>query len=375
MTTRGMRRAGFLAESTALLHRASSPSDLRAQPGRYDFSMEEPVVVLGASAGGIEALSTIVAGLPEDLGAAVFVVLHIPAHAPSRLHEILAPRSRLPVAAARDGEPVRPGRIVVAVADRHLMLDEGAVRLTRGPKESRVRPSIDVLFRSAAAAYGRRAVGVVLSGTLDDGTAGLWAIKDRGGAALVQSPETSGHPWMPESAIRYVDVDAVVAIDDMAAEIVARVRTAAALPIGEEAPMPERMKVENLIAREGNGMRAGSLELGDKTAYTCPECHGALVEIKEGRLVRFRCHTGHAFTIKSLLADVTDAIDTSLWDTLRAIEERILILRQIEEMAKDEGAIGQAKAAGERAKAADDRVEALRRLLLDGTLFEHVTDP
>ena len=332
------------------------------------------VVVLGASAGGVQALSTIVAGLPEDLDAAVFVVLHIPAQSPSRLRDILARRSRLPVSPARDGEPIRAGRIIVATPDRHLMLDEGAVRVTRGPKESRSRPSIDVLFRSAAASCGRRAIGVVLTGLLDDGSAGLWAIKDRGGIALVQSPETCEQPSMPESAIRYVDVDAVVALDEMASEIVARVRSAAVASKVEAPAVSERMKVENLIAREGNGMRAGSLELGAKTSYTCPECHGALVQIKEGRLVRFRCHTGHAFTIRSLLADVTDAIDTSLWDTLRAIEERILILRQIEQMAVDDGATEQAQAAGERAKAADERVEALRELLRDGQTFQHLPD-
>src|SRR4051812_18931257 len=140
--------------------------------------MNHPVVVIGASAGGIPALTTLVAGLPSDLAAAVYIVLHIPAQAPSRLHDVLAKHARLPVSAARDGDPIRAGHIVVAIADRHLMVDTEKIRVTRGPRESRVRPAVDVLFRSAAASFGPRVIGVVLTGTLDDGTAGLWAVKD-----------------------------------------------------------------------------------------------------------------------------------------------------------------------------------------------------
>ena len=328
--------------------------------------MNNPIIVIGASAGGVPALTTLVAGLPPDFAAAVFIVLHISAQAPSRLHEILGRHAQLPVSAARDGDPIRPGHIVVAVTDRHLMVDIDKIRVTRGPKESRVRPAVDVLFRSAAASFGPQVIGVVLTGSLDDGTAGLWAIKDRGGLALVQDPKTAEFPSMPESASRYVKVDAVLPVEELASELVRRVKN---MPAREVAgPVPDRMKVENLIAREGNGLQAGSLELGEKSKYTCPECHGALVEIREGKLVRFRCHTGHAFTIKSLLADVTDAVDSGLWDTLRAVEERILLLRQIEEMARLDGAIKEADRSADHAHAAEERVELLRSMLMDGKM-------
>ena len=334
--------------------------------------MNHPIVVIGASAGGVSALTTLVAGIPSDFAAAVYIVLHIPAQAPSRLHEILARHARLPVTAARDEDPIRAGHIVVAVADRHLMVDGEMIRVTRGPKESRVRPAIDVLFRSAAASFGPQVIGVVLSGTLDDGTAGLWAIKDRGGVALVQDPKTAEFPSMPESASRYVEVDAMLPIEELPSELVRRVRNMPAKEV--TGPVPDRMKVENLIAREGNGLQAGSLELGDKSKYTCPECHGALVEIKEGKVVRFRCHTGHAFSIKSLLADVNDAIDSSLWDTLRAVEERILLLRQIEEMARLDGALTEADHSARHAEAAEERVELLRSMLMDGKIAGHLPD-
>jgi two-component system chemotaxis response regulator CheB len=330
------------------------------------------IIVIGASAGGVPALSELVGGLPDDLDAAIFIVLHVPPHSPSRLQDILGRCTRLSVVAAEDGAPIRTGQLVVAQADRHLMIDEKVVRVTRGPKESRVRPAIDVLFRSAAAAHGPRVIGVVLTGTLDDGTAGLWAIKDRGGIALVQQPETAEFPSMPESAIRNVAVDGVLSVQDMAAELMRRVKAPPA-PDGMR-PVPERMRVENLIGREGNGLEAGSMELGNVSKYTCPECHGVLVQIEEGTIVRFRCHTGHAFSIKSLLADVNDAIDTGLWATLRAVEERIMLLDQMQELATKAGATAVADAAGLQAASARERVETLRALVLDDNLFGHLPE-
>lgn len=328
------------------------------------------VVVMGASAGGVEALKRIVANLPGDLPAAVCIVLHIPSTQPSRLREVLSPVSRLPVLSADDGMPLQAGRIVVARPDRHLMVDRGRLRVTRGPKESRMRPAVDVLFRSAAAAYGPQVIGVVLSGGLDDGTAGLWAIKDRGGVALVQDPATADFPSMPESARAQVDVDAAVPLDRIASEIERRVRSMP-LPVAPPADVPERMQVENLIAREGNGLQAGSLALGTKTAYTCPECHGALVEIVEGRVVRFRCHTGHAYSIRSLLTDVDEAIDRSLWDALRAAEERILLLRRIAETSAAAGA--EPKEILGRISATHAQANALRQILMDGLASDDPT--
>ena len=184
------------------------------------------VVVIGGSAGGIDALLSLLPGLPAHLQAAVFIVIHLSPHSPSKLAQVLAKASPLPIAAAVDGETIVAGHIYTASADHHLMLDGHVVRLTSAPKESRHRPAIDVLFRSAAEAFGVRVTGVVLTGMLEDGSAGLWAIKDRGGVALVQKPSTAAFPDMPRSAWRQVEVDAALAIDEMAAAIVRSVARA-----------------------------------------------------------------------------------------------------------------------------------------------------
>jgi two-component system chemotaxis response regulator CheB len=330
------------------------------------------IVVIGASAGGVTALSTLVGGLPPDLDAAVFIVMHIAPETPSRLQDILGRCTTLPVSAAIDSEPIRAGRIVVASADRHLMLDQDRVRVTRGPKESRSRPAIDVLFRSAAAAHGPRVIGVVLTGALDDGTAGLWAIKDRGGIALVQDPKDAEHPSMPESAIRHVHVDRVLPIEGMANEIVSWLKKPVSSRV--DSSVPHRMEVENLIAREGNGLQAGSMEIGIPSKYTCPACHGVLVEIEEGSILRFRCHTGHAFSLKTLLADVNAAIDTGLWDTLRAVEERILLLKRLHDRAEKLGSNHVASAAASQVEEAQRGAESLRALVLNDKMFGHLPE-
>jgi two-component system chemotaxis response regulator CheB len=316
----------------------------------------------------VEALSRVVSRLPADLPAAVFVVLHIPAHSPSQLDAILDRASPLPATTARDGDPIEPGRIYVPEADRHLMVDEETVRVTYGPREGRLRPSVDVLFRSAAAAFSRRAVGVVLSGTLDDGTSGLWNIKDRGGIALVQDPATAMFAGMPESAIRHVDVDAVMAPAELAQEIDRRVRAMDDTP--EQRDVPERLRIENLIAREGNGLQAGVMKLGVISPNTCPECHGVLVEIREGSILRYRCHTGHSYSLEALLADVDHCIQARLWDTVRVVEERILLLRQMADLAA-----GPAEASAHLADAdeTERRLRPLRDLALDPRLVGYAS--
>ena len=274
--------------------------------------------------------------LPPSLGAAVLVVLHTPAHSRSHLPEVLQKRTHLNVQSAGEGQPLEPGNVYIAPPDHHLMLEHGQVRLTRGPRECRVRPAIDVLFRSAAATYGRRVVGVILSGTLDDGTAGLWAVKDRGGVALVQDPKSAAHTSMPESACRFVEVDAVLPPKEIGAEIARRVAVLADLtPI--HSVYNERIEIETSIARDGNGIGNGVMKLGHSSAYTCPECHRVLVRIAEGRIVRYRCHSGHAYSVSTLLTEIAGSIDRGLWEAIRASEERSLLLREMATAEEREG--------------------------------------
>jgi len=324
-------------------------------------------VVVGASAGGVEALRVLIAGLPADFPAAVLVVLHIPAHTPSQLHSILGRAGSLPVTSAEDGEAIVAGHVYVAPADRHLLVEDDHLRLTRGPKENRVRPAIDVLFRSAAYSLGPRVVGIVLSGMLDDGTAGLWAIKDQGGIALVQSPEDALHPSMPESALLHVAVDHTLPVAAMPALLTKIVHdTTGAIPHAESA---EKRGIEIRIALKGNGLQEGIMQLGPISANTCPECHGVLVRMQEGSIVRYRCHTGHAYSLQTLLADVNEKIDTTLWNALRVIEERILLLREMEQTALAMQDNVTAQQCAEQAHATEQQVQRVRELVLNDALF------
>jgi two-component system chemotaxis response regulator CheB len=325
------------------------------------------MVVVGTSAGGVEALQALFADLPPDTGASFFVVLHVPPHSPSQLARILQRVTSMHVTFADDYQTIMPDTVYVATPDRHLVIEADRVRVTRGPKECRVRPAIDVLFRSAALAFGPRVIGVILTGALDDGTAGLWQIKDREGLAFVQDPDKAQHRSMPDSAIEHIDVDFVGTIGQLSAAIARETTREAALPF-LRAPRVSH-KVENDVALEGNGMYAGVMQLGKVSNYTCPECHGVLVQIEEGKLVRFRCHTGHAYSFKSLLVEVNEAVDASLWSTVRAIEERILILKQFADVAEAAGKVVEASRLRAKANEADEKCAPLRALLLDSDFF------
>jgi two-component system chemotaxis response regulator CheB len=246
------------------------------------------VVVVGGSAGGVEAMARLVAGLPADFPGALFFVLHLPAQASSALPTILARHGPLPAHHAVDGERVEPGQIYVAPPDHHLIVDRGVVRLGRGPRENRHRPSIDVLFRSAARAYGPRVVGVVLSGTLDDGTAGLATIKRLGGAAIVQDPEDALMPSMPMSALEHVEPEHTAA----AADIPALLARLAAEPLPERgAPtVPDELEKESEIAELDPAALEGQRP-GRPATFGCPDCGGTLWELEESGLMRFRCRS------------------------------------------------------------------------------------
>lgn len=288
------------------------------------------VVVIGASAGGVEAVRELLSYLPSDFSAPVFVVLHIPPYSHSYLPEIFDRAGALPAAHAQDGEAVRAGRVYVAPPDHHLLLEAGRVLVKRGPKENRFRPSVDALFRSAAYTYGPRVVGVVLSGTLDDGTSGLWTVGRLGGTTMVQRPQEAGYEDMPLNAIRQVEVDQVQLLAELAASLV-QLTKAPETPEAMTEPEEElkRMKVEIQIAAEGNSLELGVMELGTPSPLTCPECHGALLQIKEGSRIRYRCHTGHAYTPAALLDEVTEAVEKTFWQTLRVLEEKRLLLQQV----------------------------------------------
>jgi len=323
------------------------------------------VIVIGTSAGGVEALQGLFRGIPGDLPAAILVVLHIPSHSPSRLGEILGRVSKLPVKIGEDGEMLARGQVYVASADRHLLIEGEKIRVTRGPTENRHRPAVDTLFRSAAYSCGQRVIGIVLTGMLDDGSSGLWAIKDRGGIAIVQSPDEAAFPSMPESALAHVAIDYTFTLAEMPAAL--ERLTMEPVPAAAPSGPSELLSIETRIALEGNGLKGGVMKLGPVSPNTCPECHGVLVRIREGQSVRYRCHTGHSFSLLSLLTDVNDEIDRTLWNVLRAIEERILLLKEMQEAATaDPDALRTLEAA---ATATEARAEEIRAMVLSHDLF------
>jgi len=296
------------------------------------------IIVVGTSAGGIDALRSLVEALPKDLRASLFVVLHSSPESPGLLAAILNRSGTIPAVTAKDGDRIRPGQIYVPPTDRHLLIEPGVVRTTRGPKENRFRPAIDPLFRSAAQTYGPRVIGVILTGFLDDGTAGLWTIKKLGGTAVVQDPKDALVPFMPQNALDHVDVDYCVPLAEIAPLLV---RLTTKEPDERKLyPVPKKVQIEVDIAKARRALDAGVLELGEASNYTCPECHGVLLQMKDGTLSRFRCHTGHAYSIESLMVDITENMDDALWNSIRAFEEgRCLCERWLSTCARVAAAI------------------------------------
>ena len=325
------------------------------------------IVVIGASAGGIDAIRTIAAGLPHDFGGSLFVVVHTAPAAPGVLDVIFGNAGPLPAAAAVNGERIMPGRIYVAQPDHHLIIEPGRIRLTRGPKENRFRPAVDPLFRSAAQTYGPRVVGVILSGGLDDGVNGLWTVQRLGGTAIVQDPHEAPAPSMPQSALNHVKVDYVLP----AAEIAPLLVRLASTPADEQEgarPVPEEIRIEVDIAKEDKAADAGVFRLGNPSKYACPECHGVLLQMNDQVPLRFRCHTGHAYTLESLISDMDEAIEDSLWNAIRALEERAMLLQQAAAHVRQSHGAADASELEQRAREAEQRAHVIRQAVLSREL-------
>jgi two-component system chemotaxis response regulator CheB len=321
--------------------------------------LKKDIIVIGASAGGLAVLTELVAGLPEDLQASVFIVLHLGASDPSILAQILQARSKLPVTEAQDGEGIRKGHIYVARPDYHLLVEADTVQLARGPKENRSRPAIDALFRSACYAHGSRVIGVVLTGMLDDGSSGLWWVKKRGGTTIVQDPEDAQAPSMPRHALAHVEADHVVPAKAIPA-LLTRISGEEASPTADE--RAKELEIEVRISREGRALQLGVMDLGPISPYTCPECHGCLVALKAGGVPRFRCHTGHAYSVNTLLAEVTESVGEALWTAIRAIEESAMLLNHMAQDMRERGQdVASIELLGEKAQDTLKRADLVRQ--------------
>jgi len=322
---------------------------------------------MGASAGGFEAFKQVVEALPADFQASVFIVWHMAPDIRGVLPQVLNRVNTIYAAHAYDNEPIEPNRIYVAPPDHHLLVERGRVRVTRGPKENRFRPAVDPLFRSAAYAYDQCVIGVILSGALDDGTAGLWTVKHRGGVAIVQDPNDAQVPSMPENALREVGVDYVVPLAEVANLLVRLSQEA--IEETEETPevvMQEdkRTELEIRIAAQDNALEGGIMKFGELTPFTCPECHGVLSALKDGQRTRFRCHTGHAFSADALLATVTEQIEESLWSAIRGVEESVMLLNHLGDHFAEMNETPLAALYFQKAKEAEARANLVRKAVL-----------
>jgi len=322
------------------------------------------IVVIGASAGGVEAITTVLAGLPRDLRAAVLVVLHI-SRGRSVMPEIISRAARLPATHPNDGDELHYGHIYVAPPDHHLTVDGSRMRVQHGPSENGVRPAVDPLFRSAARSFGPRVVGVVLTGALDDGTAGLAAVKEAGGIAVVQDPEEAFAPSMPRSAMNLVPVDHVLPLREIPVLL-----TTLAL---EEAPPETRRTGPHLAPIEPDHSEAPIAwnpedRPGRLSVYSCPECHGSLWETDDLGILRFRCRVGHVYSSQSMLAAQTDSVDRALWAALRSLEERASLTRKMADRARERQHPWVANAFDIRAREAQEHAAVVREMLVNRTM-------
>lgn len=316
------------------------------------------IIVIGASTGGFEAIKKIVRDLPEYFETPIFIVWHMSSDIVGIMPQVLNRENKIYAAHAYDKEPIHARRIYVAPPDHHLLIEDGIVRVTHGPKENRFRPAVDPLFRSAASSYGAAVIGVILSGALDDGTAGLWTVKNYGGIAVVQDPLDAEVSSMPENAMREVKVDYCVPISDMADLLV----SLSTEPINHTKVMKdEQTRKEIDIAGGGNGMEEGELKFDELTPYTCPECHGVLSRLHNDKIVRYRCHTGHAYTADALMVSISEKIEDSLYSAIRGIDESVMLMNHIGDHYAE---INQPKLAAvyfEKAKEADERFNLVRK--------------
>lgn len=288
------------------------------------------LIVIGASAGGMAALKQLVAQFPQNFPAPIFIVNHMSADTTGEaLVRVLDRSSSLTCVHGHDNQAFKSGNIYLAPSDQHMLIVEGKILITKGARENRSRPAIDPLFRSAAVAYGNRVVGIILTGYLDDGTSGMMAIKRCGGVCIAQDPEDAAYPDMPQSVITNVGADYCVPISEMGAVLSELVRR----KLPENKPAPEDLVIEAKIAQRVLSDLPSVEALGEQVPYNCPDCGGVLWKVTDGDLLRYRCHTGHAFTSSVLLAQQTVKIEETLWVALRMFEERQNLL---ETMSKNE---------------------------------------
>jgi two-component system, chemotaxis family, protein-glutamate methylesterase/glutaminase len=319
------------------------------------------IVVVGTSAGGIEALTRLAGQLPADFPAAVLAVVHIAPGGPSCIAEVIGRATALRARLGKQGQTIAPGHIYFAPPDRHMTVGDGHIRLDRGRHENRARPAIDPLFRSAAVTFGPRAIGIILSGCLDDGTAGLSAIKRCGGVAMVQDPEDAAYPDMPRKAMQTVDVTYALSVARMGSVLIQLTGE----QVSEKFTVPPDLASEVAMYNGNSSDAATETERldgwGRLVALGCPECGGPIWERRQEEPRRYRCRIGHAFTANALIAEQREKSERGLWEAVRVLEEEA---RMLATLAEDEQQSGKHwMLFAERSAETREKIQVLRSLL------------
>lgn len=323
------------------------------------------IVVIGGSQGAIEALLEIVKVLPRDLGAAIFIVVHLPVEANSYLPNMLTRAGQIRAAHPADREPIRTGQIYVAPPNYHLTLEYGEMHALKGPRENRHRPAIDPLFRTAARSFGPSVIAVVLSGNLDDGSAGLLAVRKRGGIAIVQDPSDASASEMPQRALEYAGADYTLPVAGIGVKLVELINSRdSSMNNSNKSNRTKSRKKENPSdpeVREHEEDFTSEQGNGEPSVFACPECHGVLWELKEERLFRYRCRVGHAFTADSLKSELNEGTERALWAAMRALEEKAAMSRRLSSSAR--GPQNYVERLKEQADSDTRNAEVLRKII------------
>jgi len=331
---------------------------------RSEAAVRRDVAVVGASAGGVEALTSVVRGLSADIPLAIAVVLHLPATAESRLADILSRAGALPAEPARHGARLEHGRIAVAPPDRHLIVSDDRTFLLDGPRENGFRPAIDPLFRSAARSFGPRAIGVILSGTMDDGVAGLAAIQSFGGTTIVQDPEDALASGMPKAALETMTPDHIVPATSMGRLLDEVSRREASYDTVDDRPRGDRRRPLGTRERADLSLVADPMELlPHGVDLACPECGGALQEVLVGPMSRFRCRTGHVYSPVTLLETKGTELEAALWAAVRTLEEEASVAGRLAARSRENGASAAARRFETRQGNAAQRADVVREAL------------
>lgn len=329
------------------------------------------IIVIGASAGGVEAMLQLVQELPPDLPAAVFVVVHFPTYSTSLLPSILSRASKLPALHPQSADPIQPGTIYIGPPNYHLILRPGQIQLISGPRENGHRPAIDPLFRSAARAYREQVIGVILSGALDDGTAGLATIKRMGGITIVQDPVDALFDSMPKSAIANVEVDHILPAAEIAAALMERSQEQVTRKVEMSDPASPDSNSnaafndsgENEVVQQDKQELEQGKRPGQPSMLTCPDCGGVLWELGDRALLRYRCHVGHSYSADSLVEEQEEAVEVALWTALRALEEKAALARRMAVHARSQNRERSAMRFMEQAEEIAAQANSIRRVI------------